>query len=68
MLKSMQSKFSSVCSCGCLTTIKRNESIIFDTEKRKAYLSGHAPHDEAEDIKAFIEAQEEAYLDNLYRG
>jgi len=68
MLKSMQSKFSSVCSCGCLNTIKRGVNIMYDTTSRKAYLSGHEPHDEAEDIKAYIEAQENAFLDNQYRG
>ena len=68
MLKSMQSKFCSVCSCGCLETIKRNEGIIYDTERRKAYKSAHAPHNEAEDIKSYVQAQEEAYFDNLYKG
>ena len=68
MLKSMQSKFSSICGCGCLETIKRAESIIYDTDARKAYKTAHAPHDEAEDIRGYVEAQENAFLDNRYRG
>jgi hypothetical protein len=64
MFKSMTSKFSSVCSCGCLETIKRAESIIYDTTAKKAFKAAHAPKEseedrEAQNVSAYIQAQED---------
>jgi|LakMenEpi03Aug12_release.lakeMendotaPanAssembly.Ray.scaffolds.fasta_scaffold2690447_1 hypothetical protein len=64
MFKSMTSKFSSVCACGCLETIKRAESIIYDTSAKKAFKAAHAPkkaeeEQEARNVSAFIQAQED---------
>jgi hypothetical protein len=63
MLKSMLSKFSSTCGCGCLSTIKRSESIVYDTTKRVAYKEAHAPKEsedqEAQNVSSYVQAQED---------
>jgi len=70
-MKSMFAKFSSVCASSG-KTIKKGQLINYDPKARKAYLPDHTPENENQDqdednLRGYIEAQEQAFYDNQYR-
>ena len=68
-MKSMFAKFNSVCAYSG-KTIKKGQLINYDPRARKAYLPDHTPENGNQDednLRGYIEAQEQAYFDNQYR-
>ena len=67
MNKLMISKFKSTChETG--NVISKGEHILYDTASRKAYCSKsqkYKAEKECEQTAAYIQAQEDAYFDNL---
>ncbi len=67
MEKFMKSKFKGVCA-ETGKTIKKGDSILFDTVTRKVYSVSSKRYKDAAECKStsgFIEAQENAYFDNF---
>lgn len=72
-MKQITARFNSVCA-EIGKKLKRGDLIIYDYSTRKAYhleapeaRQRYQQASEAESVRSYVRAQEEAYFDNRYR-
>jgi len=67
-MKKITAKFYSFCT-ETGKTLKKGDTIYFDTETRKAYhITASIPNKRLTDDGAYVRAQEDAYWDNATGG
>lgn len=67
-MKKITAKFHSFCT-ETGKTLKKGDTIYFDTNTRKAYhITAPYPNSQADNDKAYVNAQEDAYWNNVTGG